>query len=66
MPAMRYIIFDLETQNIFQDVGSNDPAALDISVGTFYDSQTDTYHTVTIDELSSVWPIIEQADALVG
>jgi DEAD/DEAH box helicase domain-containing protein len=63
---MRYIIFDLETQNIFQDVGSNDPAALDISVGTFYDSLTDTYHTVTIDELPRVWPIIEQADALVG
>jgi DEAD/DEAH box helicase domain-containing protein len=63
---MRYIVFDLETQNIFQDVGSNDPAALDISVGTFYDSFTDTYHTVTVDELPRIWPIIEQADALVG
>ena len=38
---MRYIIFDLETQNIFQEVGSSDPAALDISVGSFYDSATD-------------------------
>ena len=63
---MRYIVFDLETQNIFQEVGSNDPAALDISVGSFYDSQTDTYTTVSIDELDSVWPILEQADALVG
>ncbi len=63
---MRYIIFDLETQNIFQDVGSNDPTALDISVGTFYDSATNTYTTVTIDELSSIWPLLEQADALVG
>jgi hypothetical protein len=63
---MRYIIFDLETQNIFSDIGSNNPADLDISVGTFYDSLTNKYHTVTIDELSSVWPIIEQADALVG
>jgi len=63
---MRYIIFDLETQNIFQDVGSADPTALDISVGTFYDSHTDTYTTVTVDELTSVWPLLEQADALVG
>lgn len=63
---MRYIIFDLETQNIFQDVGSSDPAALDISVGTFYDSETDTYTTVTVDELNTIWPLLEHADALVG
>ncbi len=63
---MRYVIFDLETQNIFQDVGSSDPAALDISVGTFYDSETKVYTTVTVDELSTVWPILEKADALVG
>lgn len=63
---MRYIIFDLETQNTFQDVGSNNSADLDISVGSFYDSETDKYTTVTIDELQSVWPLLEQADALVG
>jgi DEAD/DEAH box helicase domain-containing protein len=63
---MRYIIFDLETQNIFQDVGSSDPAALDISVGTFYDSLTETYLTVTVDELQKAWPLLEKADALVG
>lgn len=63
---MRYIIFDLETQNTFQDVGSNNSADLDISVGTFYDSETETYTTVTIDELQTVWPLLEKADALVG
>lgn len=63
---MRYIVFDLETQNIFEDVGSSDPVALDISVATFYDSVTDKYTTLTIDELDQAWPIIEQADALVG
>lgn len=63
---MRYIVFDLETQNIFQDVGTNDVTGLDISVGSFYDSIEDTYTTVTIDELHKVWPIIEKADALVG
>ncbi len=63
---MRYIVFDLETQNIFQEVGSNDPAALDISVGTVYDSETDKYTTVHVDDIDQLWPIIEKADALVG
>ncbi len=63
---MRYVIFDLETQNLFQDVGSNDPADLDISVGTFYDSETEIYTTVSINELQLAWPILERADALVG
>lgn len=63
---MRYVVFDLETQNIFSDVGSSDPAALDISVATVYDSETDEYTTVTVDEIEKLWPIIERADALVG
>ncbi len=63
---MNYVIFDLETQNIFQDVGSTDPTALAISVATFYEPATDTYTTLTIDELAQAWPIVERADALVG
>lgn len=63
---MNYVIFDLETQNIFQDVGSSDPTALDISVATFYESDTNKYTTVSIDDLETVWPILERADALVG
>lgn len=63
---MRYIVFDLETQNTFSDVGSSDSAALDISVGTFYDSADESYTTVTVDELSTIWPLLEKADALVG
>ena len=63
---MRYIVFDLETQNFFGENGANDPVDLKISVGSFYDSETDKYLTVTVDELSQAWPILEQADALVG
>lgn len=63
---MRYVVFDLETQNIFQEVGSNDPTALDISVATAYDSETDIYTTVTVDEIERLWPVIEKADVLVG
>lgn len=63
---MNYVVFDLETQNIFQDVGSNDATDLDISVATVYESDTDKYTTVVIDDLQELWPIIERADALVG
>jgi DEAD/DEAH box helicase domain-containing protein len=63
---MRYVVFDLETQNIFQDVGSSDPTALDISVATAYASDTDSYTTVTVDAISQLWPIFERADVLVG
>ncbi len=63
---MRYVVFDLETQNIFQEVGSNDPTALDISVAAVYDSETNKYTTVSVNEIEKLWPIIEQADALVG
>jgi DEAD/DEAH box helicase domain-containing protein len=63
---MRYVVFDLETQNIFQEVGSSDPTALDISVATAYDSETDKYTTVVVTEIEKLWPIIEKADALVG
>ena len=63
---MRYVVFDLETQNTFNDVGSNDPKDLDVSVGCAYDSQTDTYTTVTVDEIHKLWPILEQAEVLVG
>ena len=63
---MRYVVFDLETQNVFDDVGSYDPVALSISVASAYDYGTETYTTVAIDELQKLWPIIEAADALVG
>lgn len=63
---MRYFIFDLETQNIFQDTGSSDPTSLDISVAAAYDSATEKYISVTHDSLHELWPIIEKADALVG
>lgn len=63
---MRYIVFDLETQNIFSEVGSNDVTDLDISVASLYDFGTDTYTTVAVDQLHLLWPIFEKADALVG
>lgn len=62
---MRIITFDIETKNIFQDVGSNDPVDLDISVVCIHDSLDDSYKSFLETDLHKLWPIIEQADALV-
>ncbi len=63
---MRKVVFDIETRNIFSDVGSADPAALDISIVGIYDSETDSYSSYTQEELPQLWPIIERADMLIG
>jgi len=63
---MRKIVFDIETKNIFQDVGSNDPAALDISVVCVYDSLTDSYTSYLEKDFGKLWPIFEHADMLIG
>lgn len=63
---MRVIVFDIETKNIFQEVGSNDPAALDLSVVGVYDSENDSYRAYLEEELPQLWPILERADVLVG
>jgi DEAD/DEAH box helicase domain-containing protein len=63
---MRKIVFDIETQNTFQEVGSNDPAKLDISLLVIYDYKTKEYSTFTQENLSDLWPILEKTDMLIG
>ncbi|GMU74161.1 MAG: hypothetical protein AMXMBFR44_3590 [Candidatus Campbellbacteria bacterium] len=63
---MRKVVFDIETKNIFSDVGKNDPALLDISVVGVYDSESNEYTSYTEEEFPSMWPIIERADVLIG
>ncbi len=63
---MRKIVFDIETRNIFSEVGSSDPAALDISIVGIHDSETDLYTSYLQEEFSQLWPILERADVLIG
>lgn len=63
---MRKITFDCETKNIFTDVGSSDPANLDLSVVCIHDSATDKYSSFFQEELKNLWPILEKADLLIG
>ena len=63
---MRKVVFDIETQNFFHDVGSSDPRALDIALVAIYDSETDKYYSYLEEELKDLWPILERADMLIG
>jgi DEAD/DEAH box helicase domain-containing protein len=63
---MRKITFDIETKNIFQDVGENKPELLDLSIVCIYDSETNKYSSFLEEELPKLWPILEKADMLIG
>ncbi len=63
---MKKIVFDIETSNVFQDVATNDPAALDMSVCCIYDYETDKYSSYTKETLNEMWPIFEKADLIIG
>jgi DEAD/DEAH box helicase domain-containing protein len=60
------VVFDIETANIFDDIGSNDPSKLDISIVGVYDSTTETYSSYAVEEFDKMWPIFERADMLIG
>ncbi|MDO8482214.1 MAG: ribonuclease H-like domain-containing protein [bacterium] len=63
---MRKIVFDIETSNLFQDVGSNDPSKLALSVVCIHDSETDSYSSYLEEDLGKLWPILEKTDMLIG
>jgi DEAD/DEAH box helicase domain-containing protein len=65
MPLMRKIVFDIETRNMFQEVGSNDPKDLDISVVCIYEYETDKYSSFLQEDFGKLWPILENADMLI-
>ena len=63
---MRKVVFDIETKNLFQEVGTNNPADLSISIVGIYDSMTDAFSTYLEEELPRLWPILETTDVLIG
>ncbi len=62
---MRKIVFDIETKNIFQDVGSRNPEDLDISVVGLYDFETNKYHTFLQEEFEAMWEIFKKTDLMI-
>ncbi len=62
---MRKVVFDIETRNVFEDVGKADPALLDISLVGVYDYETDAYTSYLVEDLPKLWPLLEKADQLI-
>lgn len=62
---MKKIFLDIETRNIFEDVGKSDPTLLDISVVCIYNPFTETYESFLQEDLPKLWPIIEKSDVIV-
>jgi uncharacterized protein YprB with RNaseH-like and TPR domain len=62
---MKKIVFDIETKNIFQDVGSNNPADLSISVVGIYNYETDSYKAYLEEDFGELWKVIENTDTLI-
>ena len=62
---MKKVVFDIETSNIFQEVGSNNPADLSISVVGLYEYETDSYQTFLQEDFPKLWPILENVDMLI-
>lgn len=63
---MKKVVFDIETSNVFADVGKNDASLLDISVVGVYQYATDKYNIFEPNEFKNLWPILENADLLIG
>lgn len=51
---------------MFSDIGTNNPAGLDLAVVCIYDSAEDEYSSYLEVELPRLWPILEKADLLIG
>lgn len=62
---MRKIVFDIETKNVFQDVGSNDPVDLDISLVGLYDYDTNSYDSFLQEDFPRLWKVLEKADLFI-
>ncbi|HEY0220929.1 MAG TPA: ribonuclease H-like domain-containing protein [Candidatus Paceibacterota bacterium] len=62
---MRKIVFDIETKNIFQDVGSSNAEDLDISVIALYDYETNKFESFVEEEFPKMWPYFQKADQLI-
>jgi DEAD/DEAH box helicase domain-containing protein len=62
---MKKIVFDIETKNIFSDVGSNNPVDLDISLVGLYEYDTNVYSTFLQEEFDALWPILDSTDQLI-
>lgn len=69
----RELIFDLETQKIFDDIESGNPADLGLSVVSLYQRQVENgkelsgqMHSFWVHDLAGLWPLFANVDRIIG
>jgi DEAD/DEAH box helicase domain-containing protein len=60
------VVFDIETQNTFDDVGGYFPEKLDVSVVCAYFYADDSWRSYTVDKIAQLLKDLESADCLIG
>ncbi len=60
------IIYDIETQETFQEVGTRDARKLHISLIGMYSTNEKQFYSFTEDELPAFWRRLEQCKMVVG
>ncbi len=60
------VFFDLETQNIFEDVGGHFPERLRLSVAVTFDDRTESWRRFTEANVADLIAQLQQADRVVG
>lgn len=63
---MKILTFDIETTNTFDEVGSPHPEDLDLAVVCVHDNETNDMTSYFKEDLSKLWPLMEQADMLIS
>lgn len=64
---MKQVFLDLETKQSFSDVNSRDPGKLGVSVvGVLERNGRETLRTYEEKEFARLWPILEEADQIIG
>jgi len=63
---MRVITFDIETANTLPSFSRGDLGQLELALVGIHDSTTGEFSSYVKEELPKLWPILENADALVG
>ena len=64
--ARDIIVYDIETKDTFQDVGTRDAKKLHISLIGMYSYNENKYYSYTEDELPDFWRKLENCDLLIG
>lgn len=63
---MRAITFDIETANTLPTFSRGDLGQLELALVAIHDSTTGEFSSYVKEELPKLWPILEEADVLIG